>query len=211
MASPVASTRPARALLAGPLCAGSLLWVALTVAGCEPIESRGAIFAPARSSSPAAAAPVDSAFAFPTEPPLTLSSEELAQGDATTGLATAVGVDVDALPGSAPSLSPTLPASAGGTAAPVASSGPPAFGVPDAIRWPVRLVSTLPQAQPPRAILGLPSGEERVVSPGSMLAAEGLVVVSITADRVQLARIEPAGDHANITSFELTAQYAARP
>ena len=184
------------------------MWVALTVGGCEPIESRGAIFTPARTAGPAAdaAAPVDPAFAFPTEPPLTLSSEQLAQGDAAAGLATAAGVDVDALPG-APPTGTAVPASA----APLAPSGPPAFGVPDAVRWPVRLVSTLPQAQPPRAILGLPSGEERVVSPGSMLAAEGLVVVSITADRVQLARIEPAGDHANITSFELSAQYASVP
>jgi hypothetical protein len=75
--------------------------------------------------------------------------------------------------------------------------------------WPIRLVSTLPQAQPPRAIVGLPNGEERVVSPGSILAEQGMVVMSITADRVQIAKIQPAGDHARIESLELTAQYGA--
>jgi hypothetical protein len=132
---------------------------------------------------------VDDAFAEPE--PVKLSSEQMASG--TVAIATAAGVNVDTL------------AAKPGDAIPEAPS--PAVGLPPQTRWPVRLVSTLPQAQPPRAILGLPSGKEIVVSPGSMLADEGLVVVSITVGQVELAQIEPAGDHAKITPITLSSQY----
>lgn len=83
----------------------------------------------------------------------------------------------------------------------------PAVGLPVGARWPIRLVSTLPEAQPPRAVLGLPSGEEVVVAPGSMIPAEGLVVVAVSEGQVELARVEAAGDHANISTVILEAQY----
>ena len=84
---------------------------------------------------------------------------------------------------------------------------PPAVGLPTQPAWAVRLLMTLPQAQPPRAALGLPSGEERVVSPGSMLPELGLIVIAVGADSVQLARVTPAGDHAVVEPLTLTAQY----
>ncbi|MCK6522547.1 hypothetical protein L6R49_14040, partial [Myxococcota bacterium] len=84
---------------------------------------------------------------------------------------------------------------------------PPAVGLPTQPAWAVRLLMTLPQAQPPRAALGLPSGEERVVSPGSMLPEVGLIVIAVGADSVQLARVTPAGDHAVVEPLTLTAQY----
>jgi len=115
----------------------------------------------------------------------------------------AAGVDTE-------SVVPTSPASPTTSSPEAAPAAPAPVGVPAAVQWPVRLVSTIPQAQPPRAILGLPSGEERVVSPGSILAEQGLVVMSVTADRVQLAKIEAAGDHATIAPIELTAQYSAK-
>ncbi|MFN7142456.1 MAG: hypothetical protein ACK4YP_01670 [Myxococcota bacterium] len=192
-----------------PSWPGAALLCAVTVsaAACEPMESRGDPFAPARAPV-AAAAPTeaDPAFAFPSDPPLLLTSEELAKGDLGTAMTAAAGVDAntvvgaDAAPAAAPAVAP----------APAAAPAPPAVGLAPAVQWPVRLVSTLPQAQPPRAILGLPSGEERVVSPGSMLAELGLVVMTVTADRVQLAKVQPAGDHATIETIELTAQYGAR-
>jgi hypothetical protein len=148
--------------------------------------------ATAAAGAAAAGAAVDDAFAEPE--PVKLSSEQMASG--TVAIATAAGVNVDALAGGKP-----------GDAIPDAPSAPPAVGLPPQTRWPVRLVSTLPQAQPPRAILGLPSGKEIVVSPGSMLADEGLVVVAITAGQVELAQIEPAGDHAKITPITLSSQY----
>lgn len=93
-------------------------------------------------------------------------------------------------------------------AAPAAPpEAPPAVGLPTQPAWAVRLLMTLPQAQPPRAALGLPSGEERVVSPGSMLPELGLIVIAVGADSVQLARVTPAGDHAVVEPLTLTAQY----
>lgn len=73
--------------------------------------------------------------------------------------------------------------------------------------WGLRVVATVPAAQPPRAVLGLPSGEEVVVSPGSMLPEVGVLVVAIGQGAVQIARVTPAGDHATIESQSLLAQY----
>ncbi len=189
-------SRPRRlALLAGLAALGA----------CESMESRGDPFAPAPAPAAATAAQApDPAFAFPSEPPLVITSEELAQGDLPSALATAAGVDANAIVGA--EAAPAPEAAAVEAPAP-AVPAPLPTGLPATVQWPVRLVSTLPQAQPPRAILGLPSGEERVVSPGSILAEQGLVVMAVTADRVQLARIEPAGDHARIDTIELSAQY----
>lgn len=193
---PLRPTWPAAALL----CAA-----AVSAGACEPMESRGDPFAPAPAPVSAAAPAADPAFAFPSEPPLLLTSEELAKGDLPTALTAAAGVDPNTVVGA--DAAPAAPPPVVDTPAPPA---PAAVGLPPAVQWPVRLVSTLPQAQPPRAILGLPSGEERVVSPGSMLAEHGLVVMTVTADRVQLAKVQPAGDHATIETIELSAQYGAK-
>jgi len=71
----------------------------------------------------------------------------------------------------------------------------------------VRLGKTIPDAQPPRAVLGLPSGKEIVVTPGTMIPEQGLVVVAIGPNRVQLGQVTSQGDHANITSITLDAMY----
>ena len=71
----------------------------------------------------------------------------------------------------------------------------------------MRLVTTVPNASPPRAILGLPDGREIVVNPGSMVPDFGLVVVAISPGAAELAKIAPAGDHATIESVTLRAQY----
>lgn len=74
--------------------------------------------------------------------------------------------------------------------------------------WPIRLLGTVPGAQPPRAVLGLPTGEEIVVTPGMLIPAQQLVVMSIGNSQVQLAKIVPMGDHAAIKSMSLQAQYS---
>ena len=173
-----------------------LLLLTLGIAACEPMESRGNPFAAAPRPTPTGPAAAAPGFDFPEDPPLVISSEQMAQGDSPASLAAAAGVDANAL----------VPAEAAAAPAPVAAPALTA-ALPVTSGWPVRLVSTIPQAQPPRAILGLPSGEERVVSPGSMLAEQGLVVMMVTADKVQLARVEAAGDHARIETIELSAQY----
>ncbi|MSP54374.1 MAG: hypothetical protein EXR69_02020 [Myxococcales bacterium] len=172
--------------------------LACVLAACSPTPPGDNPFAPVRIA-PAVAVVVPAEDAFEEPEPIKLSSEDMANG--TLAVATAAGVDVDALPGEAPVASALL------GSVPPAPAGPPAVGLPPDTRWPVRLVSTIPQAQPPRAVLGLPSGLEIVVSPGSMLADQGLVVVAVSAGKVELAQIEPAGDHAKITQITLTAQY----
>ena len=93
-------------------------------------------------------------------------------------------------------------ASGGGTLS--ASTGFGGFG---ATGWPLRLVATTPDAQPPRAILGLPNGQEMVVRPGAMVPELGVVVMSVGKGSVEVARIVPAGDHALVQSQTLTAQF----
>lgn len=84
---------------------------------------------------------------------------------------------------------------------------PEAQGLATQAAWGVRLLQTMPSAQPPRAALGLPDGSEIVVSPGSMLPEAGIIVISVSADKAQLAKVEPQGDHANIETMTLFAQY----
>lgn len=73
--------------------------------------------------------------------------------------------------------------------------------------WGVRLVASIPQAQPPRAVLGLPSGKEVVVSPGSMIPEAAVVVIAVGPGTVVLAEITPDGDHARVEQRTLHAQY----
>lgn len=73
--------------------------------------------------------------------------------------------------------------------------------------WPVRLVGTMSDAQPPRAVLGFATGEEVVVTPGMLLPSHQIVVMSIGASQVQLAKIVPMGDRASIQSISLQAAY----
>jgi len=79
-----------------------------------------------------------------------------------------------------------------------------------AAAWPLRLVATVPGAQPPRAILGLPGGTEVVVTPGTMLPDAGVVVMAIGSDSVDLAEVRPAGDHAVVQGRTLQAQRSQR-
>jgi hypothetical protein len=83
------------------------------------------------------------------------------------------------------------------------------FGVALAPSWGVRLVSVVPGASPPQAILGLSDGSSQVVTAGDLLPAVGIVVIAIGKDRVQLAQVKPAGDHAVVESIQLSAMYPA--
>ena len=163
----------------------------VVLVACQSMSPSGDVFSPVVLNAPSAgpAAPtLDTRFDLEAEP-FTITSDELAKNATDTSGA--------ASPGSEPEAS----------FVPEAVLAPTPMGLPPISQFPVRLLSTIPQAQPPRAILGLPSGQEVVVAPGSLLAPEGLVVMSISAGRVQLAKIHAAGDHAQIESIEITAQY----
>ena len=77
--------------------------------------------------------------------------------------------------------------------------------------WGVRLVSVVPGAAPAQAVLGLADGTSQVVRAGDMLPSVGLVVIAIGKDRVQLAKVRPAGDHAVVESLQLSAMYPSTP
>ncbi len=163
----------------------------LALLACEPMPSSGEIFAPVKVETAAAAGP-DERFAEVEEPRFKITSEEMASGT---------------MPQASPGVGdPSAADAAIASVAPAAAAVSP-VGVPSPTSFPVRLVSTIVSAQPPRAVIGLPSGQEVVVSPGSVLAAEGLVVMAVMDGRVQLAKIKPQGDHAAIESVEISAQY----
>ena len=75
------------------------------------------------------------------------------------------------------------------------------------LSWGLRLVSTVDNATPPRAILGLPSGKEEVVKAGDMLPDAGVIVLAVGQDVVQLGRVTPEGDHAKVESVFLQAMF----
>ena len=66
------------------------------------------------------------------------------------------------------------------------------------VAGPIRLVTSLPDAVPPRAILALPGGKEIVVKPGQMVPEVGLIVLRISADSVEISRVEPDGHQATV-------------
>lgn len=169
-----------------------LLWA------CETTQPSGQIFAPVAPPAPVAPAPDPEWTIPPAVPEAVIPSEKLQEPE--TAKAPAKDLFGNAVTAPAESEKPEE--------TPAPSVAAPAVGLPSD-PWPVRLVATLPSAQPPRAILGLPSGEERVVSPGSILPDQGLVVMSVSGDRVQLAKIAANGDHATIQNLELTSQYPA--
>ncbi len=192
--------------------------LALTLVACTSTEPSGDIFAPVvPPAAQPAAAPVPDA--VPEE--FRISSEEMQQNAAEarseqappeTPNADATGPASDAVAPADGAVADASPAEAAPESAVPPVAGPPVTGspvnVPPAVvGWPVRLLKTLPESQPPRAILGLPDGTEIVVSPGSLIAAQGLVVMSVGRSTLDLARVTPSGDHAVIDQLTLTAQY----
>ena len=179
------------------------------ICGCEQIEPSGNPLQPVQVSAPEvtpeaqeAETEDEAAGLSEEEETFSLSSEEMAPGGA-------VGVEEEDEKEEASAVEPT-PSAVPETPAPeppapqrVASSWQQQVDK----AWPVRLVTTVPNASPPRAILGLPDGREIVVNPGSMVPDLGLVVVAVSPGSAELAKIAPAGDHATIESVTLRAQY----
>jgi hypothetical protein len=72
----------------------------------------------------------------------------------------------------------------------------------------VRVLAVVLDVQPPRAMLALPDGREVVVQPGTMLPADGLVILAIGRDAVQVAKFTPAGYYATVQTYTVQAMYA---
>ncbi len=182
----------------------------LLATGCASSDPSWDLFAPAEPPAPSAAPAAE-----PAPEEFKISSEELQKNaaDARAGQEPAPSPfggtmsPVEPAP-EAPAAAPAPEATPAPTETPApAAPAQAAAPLPSPSPWPVRLVKTLPEAQPPRAILALPDGSEVVVSPGALLAEQGLVVMGIGKGSLDLAQVKPAGDHAEIAPLTLTAQY----
>lgn len=206
----------------------------LGLSGCETVESSGTPFQPV--AAPSAAGSLASAALGETEmeePKFRMSSDgtttrvvsgpaDLVAQQKAKDAAAAEGA-ADAAKSSEPSALDGLasaalaapaeprvtssPSPTGSALPPPMMTAPPVADPTQVGGWSVRLVKTIPDAQPPRAVLGLPNGKEIVVTPGTMVPEEGLVVVAVGPNRVWLSQVKPQGDHASITSFTLDAMY----
>jgi hypothetical protein len=194
--------------------------IASTVVACERAETSGNPFAPVEPEKPSTT-PVSPGsaggeeWAFPTGKPFEISSDQMGKGGRPVNLGEATGA-VQA--GLAPA--PSAPSAPGAGQLPAGAS-PGAQAVPppaENVRmanlapvnasipfegWPIRLVGTVPGAQPPRAILGLPDGKEVVVTPGTLVPDLGVVVLAIGNNTAEIAEIRPAGDHASVKARTL--------
>ena len=194
----------------------SIVAVAFGAMACEQMEPSGSPFSavpvqPVGTAADEADTEADDRFSDLADMP----SEDLRQGATGTGSEDAVRVGAAVSPHTAPAPAPaTAPQAPEVVAAsvvtpvavaPVAAAAPASTGAMGA--WPVRLVRTHLDEQPPSAILALPDGRRIVVSPGDMVPERGLVVMAIGKERVQLASVSSVGDHATVTPLELSSQY----
>jgi hypothetical protein len=190
-------------------------WIALLLVACETTPSSGHPFTPVKVASALEPIVDDGGEPwFDEQPAVIISSEEMdavldaeAKGEPMAAPVAEPAAEPAAAPAAetvaAPVVAPAV-AVAAVTAPGLAPSQPMVMG---GAAWPVRLVRTLPDTLPPRAILGLPDGREIVVTPGSMVPDQGLVVVAIGRQSAQLARVSAQGDHAAIQPMMLNAQY----
>lgn len=204
--------------------------VALAASGCKQMDAPGQPFAAvATAAAPAPGAPAVADPPFPPEDyePMVIPSSQLAENarksrgqrereaqeaaeaQSAAPSAAAPGTDAPPAEGSteAAGTEAAPEAAEAGTAEAPAPGAREELAAPVGSSWPVRLVSSLPDTQPPRAILGLPDGREVVVTAGSMIPDQGIVVMAIGQERVQLARISASGDHAVIKEESINAQY----
>lgn len=193
-----------------------LPFLALFVLACEPMDPSGDPFAPVAAEPQPAAQPAPAA--EPASPPaegFDFESDERpaeeppAEPSSPEELARAMGIEPDALPEADTDVPAPAPEEAAQPLAEADTATPPEPApTPMDGSWGIRLVSTVPDAQPPRAILGLPDGTEEVVQPGTLLPAARIVVLAVGRDAVQVAEIIPAGDHARIETQTIRPLYA---
>lgn len=187
----------------------ALLGVAL--AGCEPVPPSGEPFSPSRP--PESRADGAEARLEPKPGEFDFEADARPSDETSTGPASyeelLEGQGLSEQPADVSAAEPGIPAPPA-VAAPEAPPPTPAW-TPAPVSWGVRLVATVPDAQPPRAILGFADGREAVVQPGSLLPEARVVVLAIGRDVVQIAEVTPEGDHARVETQMLTALQPGRP
>ena len=179
--------------------------------GCVAVSPSGDVLAPRRDAAAVAQVPPSVVASDPA--PAGLPPAGTFDFDADARPAAEMGDDTDTdTPAIADAALSAADAARGmGLAVPAASATPvpamPSVGAFGGAGWGIRLVSTVADAQPPRAILGLPDGRELVVTPGTLLPDAHLVVMAVGRDMVQIAEVTPVGDHADVVSRTLTPMY----
>lgn len=73
--------------------------------------------------------------------------------------------------------------------------------------WRPTLIASVMEGPTPRAILAMPSGEEKIVKAGDLLSEEGVVVMTIGSSFVELAVINSVEGRAKIENLTLTEQF----
>ncbi|MFT4974583.1 MAG: hypothetical protein ACI8S6_000466 [Myxococcota bacterium] len=201
-------------------CAVCLL---ICLVGCEPMQDPGgfaAITKPVAAAGPAAgntadapdAAEPDADPALSYQEPVIIRSEDIQDQSTPAQPVTAPTTQPVAEPVTEPATAPFAEPAIGVMADPAAvtaTSGTITSGSFPGVAggWPLRVIKTMSDTNPPRAILGLPNGEEIVVTPGKMIPQHRLVVMSIGPHSVELAHIQPDGDHAAVRAVSLQTQY----
>lgn len=203
----------------------SAAWlVAALLSGCEPIPA-GNPLEPVAVKAPRASAPAPVADPQATDAPATdggfdFAGEDRSEDEARRDLdrvelqARLLGVDPALLraPGEAPPRVAPPPVAPVEAAPPAPQEIPvwdPAEPLPDG-SFGVRVLATLVDVQPPRAILGLTDGSERVVQAGAILEDHKLVVMAIGRDVVQLARVVPQGFYARVDTQDVRSLFPSQ-
>ena len=73
--------------------------------------------------------------------------------------------------------------------------------------WRPTLIGTLMEGPTPRAVLAMPNGDEKVIHAGDMLSEDGVVVMAIGTNYVELAIIRSAEGRAQIENLTLSTQF----
>ncbi len=192
-----------------PLSATILLF---GLCACEPVQPRGP-FVPApagpavTAAAPASASTGSATGGFDFEAEDRKDDEPTAPDGEVDPLALQAGVlGIDPAevepppPAPAPAPAPVAQAPAPAAPAPLWLPDQPLDG-----GWGLRVIATLLDVQPPRAVIATADGQELVVQPGQMLPEHRLVVLAVGRGAVQVARVTPQGFYARVETETVPA------
>ena len=183
-------------------------WVLVAACGCVPTEPARDMFAP-RAPRHASAHDGETPGSDLVEGEVVEDSPPLTMAEIYEGIGLGDAGDLPDAPAPPEPVVPTAPVLAAAPQAERAAPPPPSWGLDSAVdkAFGVWLVSTVMEAQPPRAILAVADGGEQVVRAGTMLPDAGVVVLAIGRDAVQVARVTAEGDRATVQTEFLRAMY----
>ncbi len=192
----------------------------LLLAACEPMAPSGSPLQPVRTvAPPAPAAPVGAPVDAPVGDSPFVEDDPFTEGPvdpdaAPSGLDSVLRGQLDvpegappAAPAPAPAAPPPMPVAPAPAAPPLWDGTGPIEGTGT---WGVTLLATLLDVQPPRAVVSLPDGSERVVQPGTFLPEHRLVVLAVGRDAVQLAYIEPMGFKSRVETSTIRSLFSGQ-